>query len=147
MHNCVHDWTLAALNRNIDVSYYWYSLDCVRAALDWNDYDSWGHLIFSRTVHHALRLLHQRFLDVPDRPGDTNLDKTFIVASFLSEQAQLHAAEQMYPRALDGYEKLPRPDWTLALRVLDSLGWLYSKDQGRQDEAERMFIRLVSAGR
>jgi hypothetical protein len=33
MHNCVHDWTLAALNKDIDIKHYWYAFDCVDAQM------------------------------------------------------------------------------------------------------------------
>jgi hypothetical protein len=44
MHACIHDWTLATLNRVIDPQQYWYAFDCVAASINHDDWDSLGHL-------------------------------------------------------------------------------------------------------
>jgi hypothetical protein len=33
----VHDWTLAALNKDIDARDYWYAFDCISASVNDND--------------------------------------------------------------------------------------------------------------
>ena len=49
-------------------------------------------------------------------------------------------AEDMYLRALTGYEKAWGPEHTSTLRTVNNLGTLY-KDQGKMKEAEDMFQR------
>ena len=41
MHNCVHDWTLATLNKDFDTQQYWYAFDCVTAS---TKDEGWGSL-------------------------------------------------------------------------------------------------------
>ena len=61
MHTCVHDWTLAVLNKDIDVQQYWYAFDCVGASINEDEWDSLGHIIYARLAAHATRLVHDRF--------------------------------------------------------------------------------------
>lgn len=44
MHNCVHDWTLAALNKDIDVKHYWYVFDCISASIKDDRADDFANL-------------------------------------------------------------------------------------------------------
>ncbi|CAG8907052.1 unnamed protein product, partial [Penicillium egyptiacum] len=145
MHNCVHDWTLAALNKNVDIGHYWYAFDCVEATISGVDTDSLGHITFARSASHATRLVQQRFLDndvIYDHAPD-KLDKVVAVSRLLHDQIQLDEAEQMYIRALAGYEKALGPDHTSILDTVNNLGLLYA-DQGKLDEAEQMYIRALA---
>lgn len=81
MHNCLHDWTLAALNQRVDQGYYWYSFGCVLETLDWNELNSGAYLISSPTVRHALRLLNSRFLDALDDSKKAHLDVLWHIAA------------------------------------------------------------------
>ncbi len=49
-------------------------------------------------------------------------------------------AENMYLRALTGYEKAWGPEHTSTLDTVNNLGNLY-RDQGKMKEAENMFQR------
>jgi tetratricopeptide (TPR) repeat protein len=51
-------------------------------------------------------------------------------------------AEEMYQRALTGYEKASGPDHTSTLRAVHNLGVFYS-DQGKMKEAEEMYLRAL----
>ncbi|KAJ5640322.1 uncharacterized protein N7484_008184 [Penicillium longicatenatum] len=147
MHNCVHDWTLAALNRDIDTVYYWYAFDCVDRSMSGTDPSSWGHITFSRLAGHATRLVQHRFLEtgvIYDLQPD-QLAKVLRASQLLQDQVQLAAAEQMYLQALAGYEKALGQDHTSTLRTVNNLGNLYS-EQGKLDEAEQMYVRAL-AGR
>lgn len=44
---CVHDWTLAVLNKDIDSQQYWYAFDCVAASINKDDKDLYGHPSYS----------------------------------------------------------------------------------------------------
>ncbi|KAJ5161906.1 TPR repeat protein [Penicillium capsulatum] len=142
MHNCVHDWTLAALNQRIDEGYYWYSFDCLDATLDRSDEQNWACLIFSSSARHALRLLNRRFLDPLDRPKDAKLEAMTVVSDFLSCQDHLNAAEKMYERTISGYKRAPGPPKSQLLWVKSGLGNLYHK-QKRLPEAEKTFIEVL----
>jgi hypothetical protein len=61
MHNCVHDWTLAALNKDVDLEHYWYAFDCVSAAINDDDEDGFVKLSYSSLAAYATRLVQQRF--------------------------------------------------------------------------------------
>ena len=51
-------------------------------------------------------------------------------------------AEEMYLRALRGYEKARGLDHTTTLDTVNNLGILYA-DQGKMAEAEEMYIRAL----
>ncbi|KAJ6003697.1 hypothetical protein N7522_006389 [Penicillium canescens] len=59
------------------------------------------------------------------------------------EQGKLREAEEMYQRALAGYEKAQGPDHTSTLHIVNNLGLLYS-DQGKLKEAEEMYQRALA---
>jgi hypothetical protein len=56
MHTCVHDWSFATLNREVDESQFWYAFDCVGASVEQEDFNSLGHIQFADLTTHALRL-------------------------------------------------------------------------------------------
>ena len=51
-------------------------------------------------------------------------------------------AEDMYLRALIGYEKARGPEHTSTLSTINNLGLLYS-NQGKMKEAEDMYLRAL----
>ncbi|KAF7174280.1 hypothetical protein CNMCM6106_008500 [Aspergillus hiratsukae] len=53
-------------------------------------------------------------------------------------QGKLKEAEEMYQRALAGYDKALGPDHTSTLDIVDNLGTLY-RNQGKLNEAEEMY--------
>jgi tetratricopeptide (TPR) repeat protein len=60
-----------------------------------------------------------------------------------SNQGKLKAAEEMYQRALAGYEKALGPDHTSTLSTVNNLGYLYS-EQGKLKEAGEMYQRALA---
>ncbi|EKG09240.1 Tetratricopeptide TPR-1 [Macrophomina phaseolina MS6] len=60
-----------------------------------------------------------------------------------SNQGKLAEAEEMYERALDGYQKAFGPDHTATLTTTNNLGLLYF-DQGKVAQAEEMYERALS---
>ena len=60
----------------------------------------------------------------------------------LLSKSQLTAAEQMYLRALGGYEKTLGPDHNSTLTAVNNPGRLY-RAQGKLDEAEQMHKRAL----
>ncbi|KAJ5611784.1 hypothetical protein N7528_008889 [Penicillium herquei] len=147
MHNCVHDWTLAALNRTINRKYYRYALDCVDAAIDGIESNSYGHIAHSRLAGHAARLAHQRFLKV-DKMFDPTIeyvDRVSQVSYLLQDQFQLAAAEQMLQQLIAGNSKGKAlgSDHISILETFGNIGCLYL-EQGRLDQAEQMLQRALT---
>ncbi|KAF5521126.1 Kinesin light chain [Colletotrichum aenigma] len=64
------------------------------------------------------------------------------LGNLYSDQGRLKEAEDMYLRALQGYEKALGPEHTSALDTVNNLGNLYA-DQGRLKEAEGMYERAL----
>jgi tetratricopeptide (TPR) repeat protein len=60
-----------------------------------------------------------------------------------SDQGKLAGAEQMYERALAGYEKALGAEHTSTLKTVHNLGILYS-DQGKLAEAEQIYERALA---
>ena len=60
-----------------------------------------------------------------------------------SDQGRMKEAEDMYMRALAGYEKVWGPEHTSTLDTVNNLGLLY-RAQGRMKEAEDMLLRALA---
>jgi tetratricopeptide (TPR) repeat protein len=70
------------------------------------------------------------------------LDATHWLGYLYANQGKLKEAEEMYQRALKGYEKALGRDHTSTLDTVNNLGNLYS-DQGKLEEAEEMYQRAL----
>ncbi|KAF1828816.1 hypothetical protein BDW02DRAFT_562334 [Decorospora gaudefroyi] len=70
------------------------------------------------------------------------LDAVHCLGLLYADQGKLGKAEQMYDRALRGYEEALGPTYTLTLATVGNLGNLY-KDQGKLGEAEQMYERAL----
>jgi tetratricopeptide (TPR) repeat protein len=64
------------------------------------------------------------------------------LGDLLSSGDRLKQAEEMYRRALQGYEKARGPEHTSTLDTVNNLGLLYAK-QGRLDKAEKIYQRAL----
>ncbi|ERF75445.1 hypothetical protein EPUS_00238 [Endocarpon pusillum Z07020] len=144
MHACVHDWTLASLNKMVDSESYWYAFDCVAHSID-GEWELLGHLRHARLAAHAARLGHDHFVQAGllDIIADGRAEKVEDIAQLLQKQFRLEAAAVMHQRALAGYEKALGPDHTSTLDTVNNLGILY-RDQGKLDEAEEMYMRALA---
>jgi tetratricopeptide (TPR) repeat protein len=145
MHNCVHDWTLAALNKDIDAKHYWYAFDCISASINDGNADDFANLSYSPLAAHATRLVQQRFCqnDIIYNITPCRLDQASLIADLLLDQVLLPPAEQMYQRALAGYEKALGAGHTSTLQTVNNLGVLYW-DKGKLDQAEQMYQRALA---
>ncbi|KAJ6118982.1 hypothetical protein N7471_013602 [Penicillium samsonianum] len=145
MHNCVHDWTLAVLNKDIDANHYWYVFDCISASVKDDNADDFANLSYSRLAAHATRLVQERLCtnDVIFNLTPHRLDQASLIAKLLRNQVLLLAAEQMYQRALAGKEKALGPDHTSTLDTVHNLGILY-RDQDKLDQAEQMYQQALA---
>ncbi|KGO78557.1 Tetratricopeptide-like helical [Penicillium italicum] len=145
MHNCVHDWTLASLNKDIDATYYWYAFDCVSTSMKDKDQNEFSKLSYSPLAAHATRLVQQRLCqdDVIYYIPPRRLAQASLIANLLRLQVLLLAGEQIYQRVLAGYEQGLGPDHISTLITVDNLGNLYQA-QGKLDQAERMYQRALA---
>ncbi|KAI0401063.1 hypothetical protein F4802DRAFT_609620 [Xylaria palmicola] len=114
IHACVHSWTIYMLNQDWDASLAWITVDCIAAKVPSQD-------------EHQFWVLQKRLLSHAIKCSNTTSDSK---------------AEDMYLRALRGYEKAWGPDHTSILKTVNNLGILYA-DQGKLQEAEDMYLRAL----
>ncbi|USP81646.1 hypothetical protein yc1106_08920 [Curvularia clavata] len=72
----------------------------------------------------------------------TVLGATNLLGNLYADQGKLGEAEQMYERALRGYEEVLGPSHTSTLDTVNNLGNLYA-DQGKLGEAEQIYMRAL----
>ena len=70
------------------------------------------------------------------------LDAIHLLGYLYSDQGKLAEAEEMYQRALQGFEKTLGAEHTSTLDIVKNLGILYA-NQGRLAEAEEMYQRAL----
>jgi tetratricopeptide (TPR) repeat protein len=68
---------------------------------------------------------------------------SFYSLGYLLNEEDRQRAEQMYQRALAGYEKASGPQHTSTLNTVNNLGLLYA-DLGRLEQAEQMYQRALA---
>jgi tetratricopeptide (TPR) repeat protein len=74
----------------------------------------------------------------PDiEPRDCGQSGGWMLGVLYRDQGKLDQAEQMYQRALAGYEKALGPDHTSTLNTVNNLGVLY-RDQGKLDQGSSL---------
>lgn len=85
IHNCIHDWTVAILNKDLDITHYWYNIDCVYAFIAGLDDERLAHISLSPVSRHAVRLSDERFFghDMMFNPSTDRLDKVLGVSLLL----------------------------------------------------------------
>lgn len=145
MHNCVHDWTIAVLNHDIDVQLYWYAFDCVAASIpECYDFDLQLPL-YAGLAAHAQRLVQDQFWQnkyiytiVPRR-----LIEADRIAILLRFQAHLIAAEQLFERALTSSEHALGAKHHTTLNLVSRLGSVY-QNQDKLVLAEQFLTRALS---
>jgi tetratricopeptide (TPR) repeat protein len=144
MHMCVHDWTIATLDRDQATTemQYWYAFDCVGALAEEEDWDSLADIGLSDLAAHARRLEHvcRNHSKAIEHVIPSRINRTESIAKLLHQQVQLAAAEKMYVQALDGREAVVGPEHTSTLNTIVNLGILY-RDQGNLAKAEEMYVR------
>ena len=90
-----------------------------------------------------------RWIVKEDKLGERQGMKTFIQPGsfynlgYLLDDEHRQQAEQMYQRALAGYEKAWGPDHTKTLDTVNNLGVLYA-DLGKLEQAEHMYQRALA---
>ncbi|KAH8593059.1 hypothetical protein B0O99DRAFT_743067 [Bisporella sp. PMI_857] len=144
MHGCVHSWTIHVLNQVWDC-------DLARLAIKFVGSHAPGEqtvqpwMTQRRLLQHAARcsdmLLNN--LVIKDEISDDEIARACHNLGLLyADQGKLAEAEQMYERALRGYEKALGAEHTSTLDTVNNLGNLYV-DLGKLAEAEQMYERAL----
>jgi tetratricopeptide (TPR) repeat protein len=140
LHTCVHDWTLGYLNHEFDWERCRIAIHCVAVSVSWvSEADYWVRN--RRVLPHVGRFKHVQLKAAIDwseiEPGDL-----YRFAGLYQQNDMNAETEQMYLRALRGYEKALGAEHTSALNTVNNLGNLY-KNQGKMAEAEEMYMRAL----
>ena len=142
MHPVVHDWcaeTISRGRRDLMVA----ALTVVGAAAP-GPLEAEYWLLEQRLLPHADRCVQQ----INDLEGLHRLASAEVIDAvhnlglLYADQGKHTQAEEMYRRALDGYEKAWGPEHTSTLDTVNNLGSLYA-DQGKLAEAEQMYRRAL----
>ena len=141
IHSCVHSWVIHALNAQWDPILARYAIDATARRIPDED-DSKPWVTQRRLLQHADRCVeHIKGELVIKSDIEWALHKFGILYAY---QGKLAEAEEMYSRALKGYEKAIGPD-ALTIPILNTVnnfGILY-KIQGKLAEAEEMYSRAL----
>ena len=139
IHNCVHSWIIHALNSQRDPILARYAVDATaRRIPDEDDPKLW--ITQRRLLQHVDRCVeHVKGQLVMQPDIELALHK---FGDLYRYQGKLAEAEEMYPRALQGFEKALGRDHTPTLNTVNNLGNVY-RDQGKLVEAEEMYERAL----
>ncbi len=146
MHSVLHHWCFHAFEED-EAAMSWLAVIIVASAVPSEivlDYS----LIQRRLLPHCDRVyprlqrrMHEGLMNEEDLPPLS--DACHQLGLLYSDQGKMKEAEDMYLRALTGYEKAWGPEHTSTLDTVHNLGALYS-DQGKMKEAEDMYLRALT---
>ena len=140
LHACVHDWTLEYLNREPEQEKSKIAIHCVAASVIWkSEADYW--VKNRRVLPHARRFQLVRLQPLIGGSQIEPADLSYLAALY-EQNDKMVEAEEMYLRALQGYEKAWGAEHTSTLATVNNLGVLY-KNQGKMVEAEEMLLRAL----
>jgi tetratricopeptide (TPR) repeat protein len=143
LHACVHEWALERLSQERDLELYSLSLNCVaRSILSKDKAEHW--MRNRELLSHTVRLEQPSFREIRAKLStyDSYLSNTKRLGLLYQEQHMMTDADEMYRRALTGYEKMLGLHHPSTLDTLNNLGMLYSI-QGKLSEAEQMYRRAL----
>jgi tetratricopeptide (TPR) repeat protein len=139
IHSCVHSWSTHVLNEKWDNELAKLALKLVGSRIPGDEDAKWW-LTQRRLLRHADACSKLVLRGMTEEEGmELSLHKLGYLFTTLGK---LDEAEQMYQRALQGYEKTLGPDHTSTLQTVSNLGILY-KYQGKLDDAETTFQRAL----
>jgi tetratricopeptide (TPR) repeat protein len=132
IHGCVHSWTVHVLNQEWDhdlartaVKFVGLHVPREQVIRPW--------LTQQRLLQHAARC---SYIVLNGLVIDNGIEWAYhTLGDLYSDQGKPVEAEQIYQRALQGYEKAWGPEHTSTLDTVNNLGLLYA-DQGKLAEAE-----------
>ncbi|RDW56928.1 HET-domain-containing protein [Coleophoma crateriformis] len=139
IHGCVHSWAIHVLNREWDYKLAKAAIKSVASHIPGDEaIRPW--LTQRRLLQHAARC---SFVVLNSLVTEDNIEWALhVLGNLYSDQGKLTQAEEMYERALKGYEKALGPDHTSTLNTVNNLGLLYA-DQGKLVQAEEMYERAL----
>ncbi|MCJ1426602.1 hypothetical protein MMC29_004505 [Sticta canariensis] len=142
MHSCVHAWIMYALNSIKDISMAELAFICVGSAVpERTVFEYWT--LQRRLLPHANRCIGSVY---DNSLFDSKNNKAVLSATFrlgiLCHDQDKKKAEEMYLRALKGYEKTWGAEHTSTFDIVNNLGLLYSR-QDKMKEAEEMYLRAL----
>lgn len=143
MHSCVHSWTIHFLNQKWDVGMAGLALKCVGSHVpDRAARKAW--VTQRRFIQHAVRCWY--FVENGMISEDGIAWVLLSLGNLYLDQDKLGEAEQMYERALQGYEKALGHEqintYIPALNTAQNLAMLYV-EIGRADKTEDMYSRAL----
>ena len=142
LHKCQHDWMLEHLGHELDHERYRIAVQCVASNVSWrSESEYWAKN--RRLLPHARRLQHARIKEA--------ITCIYLEPEDLSDMAYLYMqydmyaeAQEMYERALRGYEMTQGLEAKSTLDTVNNLGIIYA-EQGRLAKAEEMYIRVLQS--
>ncbi len=140
IHGCVHAWTVSVLNQTWDRDLARLAVRLVGSHVPGEKtVQPW--LTQRRLLQHATKCSYMVLSGLA--PEDAGMAwAVYKLGKLYQNQGKLVEAEQMYQRALQGFEKAWGLEHMLTLTIVNNLGCLY-KDQGKLVEAEQMFQRAL----
>ncbi|KAI1317244.1 hypothetical protein F5Y16DRAFT_392874 [Xylariaceae sp. FL0255] len=138
IHSYVHSWTTHVLNQETNTELAAFAIRCIASHVSGRGSSNYW-LTQRRLLPHAARN-NQALLDTVVNESESWIYGA--LGNLYSDQGKLREAEQMFQRALRGYEKALGPDHTSTLDSIHCLGSLY-RDQGKLSEAEEMYQRAL----
>lgn len=135
IHSCLHSWIIHVLNKEKNDYLAKTALEFVASCVPSNEDDQFW-LFQRRLLSHAIKAC----ATIPDHH---DLLWVFHDLGILYQgQWKLAEAEDMYKRALRGYEKACGPEHLLTFNIFNNLGILYV-DQCKYAEAKEVYIRAL----
>ncbi|KAI4086028.1 MAG: hypothetical protein L6R37_008451, partial [Teloschistes peruensis] len=133
LHACVHDWVLEYLIYEVDIALFGLAIHCIAQNVAWECTPEYW-VVNRRLNHHALRIEHCDQREVVDW-NVIDVEDIYPIGYLDSMMGRLKEAEEMYMRALKGYEKAWGAEHTSTLDTVNNLGLLY-ENQAKMAEAE-----------
>lgn len=131
IHSCLHSWSIHILNKEKDDDLAKAALECISSCVP-SEEDEQFWLLQRRLLSHAVKAC----ATIPDH---CDLFWAFLTLGGLDRfQWKLPEAEEMYKRALRGYEKALGPDHRLVLETVDNLAVIY-RIRGKMAQAKEMY--------
>lgn len=143
MHSCVHDWTLAELNKSIEPRSYWYALKCVANSIAEKDWSSLREIRYAHLAPHAVRLTNTKIKEIIETIPVNQSHHVDKIIKLLSAQSQLEAAVSLRVPLLLQCEQEFGPEDILTLAMVNNLAFLYD-EQGKLGQAEQMYTRAMN---
>jgi tetratricopeptide (TPR) repeat protein len=139
IHGCVHSWTVHILNQEWDYNLAKVAVTFVASHVP-REQAIRPWVTQRRLLQHAARC---SYIVLHSLVTDNGLAGAHFGLGYLyADQGKLALAEQMYERALRGYETALGAEHTSTLSTVNNLGALY-QDQGKLVEAEQMYERAL----